>query len=174
MIIPILIWKKHNTNAITDITTKLTTNLSNTDDILSAYTTDESAYVKYASKDILSATTPYSFTEFQELINNAESGATITLDRDVVYDDNFTTDGIKIDKPLTIDGNNRIISGLLKSKIIFNLTADNIVLKNMKFVYSSIPLPSETAETPVILSRGNNLYIESCDFIHIVGLMSHL
>ena len=72
------------------------------------------------------------FTALQNKIDNAVNGSTITLENDYAYDEGFDTNGIKISKPLTIDGNGYTIDASLQSRI-FYLACDNIILKNMTF-----------------------------------------
>ena len=75
------------------------------------------------------------FTDLQKMINDANEGSTISLEKNYIYNSGFSTDGITINKVLTINGNGYTIDALGKSGI-FNtdsaLTLDNIVFKNGK------------------------------------------
>ena len=83
------------------------------------------------------------FTALQSKISLAEKGGTINLTRDYKYNDDFnSTNGIFINKDITINGNGHVIDGLSKSRI-FNInygigsifhkvTLNNVNFKNGK------------------------------------------
>ena len=71
-----------------------------------------------------------SFSDLQNQINEAEPESTITLDHDYAYDEGFSSKGISIDKPLTIDGNGHILDGKSKSRI-FIIDSFDVILKNI-------------------------------------------
>ena len=73
------------------------------------------------------------FTELQANITQSASGSTLTLTKNYEYDDGFATDGILIDKTLTIDGQGHKIDAQGKSRI-FKITAENVILKNIHFI----------------------------------------
>ena len=74
------------------------------------------------------------FTDLQEKINNADAGSTITLENDYKYDSGFSTEGISINKTLTINGNGYVIDASGQSRIFFinstKVTLNNILFKN--------------------------------------------
>lgn len=78
------------------------------------------------------------FTDLQNMIDNAESGSTITLEKDYSYDEGFNSDGIIINKSLTINGNGHTIDGLSKSRIlktkVVHTSTCRLVLNNINFV----------------------------------------
>ena len=88
--------------------------------------------------DILNAKDAGTFTALQNKINNANNGSTIILENDYSYDEGFDERGIKISKPLTIDGNDHTINALSKSRI-FVVESDNVILKNIKFINGNAP-----------------------------------
>ena len=75
----------------------------------------------------------HSFAELQSNIIAATPGSTLTLNNDYECEDGFDTEGIIIDKPLTIDGQgNKIITK--GNSRIFKITSDNVTLKNIIFI----------------------------------------
>ena len=80
------------------------------------------------------------FTALQSKIDKASAGSTIDLTRDYMYDNNFKTTGIFIDKDITINGNGHVIDASGKSRIfninygegisLHKITLKNIVFKN--------------------------------------------
>ena len=99
------------------------------------------------------------FTELQDMIDNAGRESTITLEKDYMYDEGFDINGISIGKPLTIDGNNHIINANSKSRI-FSCSND-IILKNIIFVGGS----TSDSGGAIYITNGQ-LTIESCKFIN--------
>lgn len=78
------------------------------------------------------------FFELQKQISSAPAGATITLDKNYVYDGGFDKFGILIDKDLTINGNGHTLDGLSKSRILVvnygsPLKHNKVVLNNISF-----------------------------------------
>ena len=61
------------------------------------------------SEDELSAKDDGTFTALQKKIDNAREGAIINLENDYKYDEGFSTDGITINKALTIEGNGYLL-----------------------------------------------------------------
>ena len=100
-----------------------------------------------------------SFSDLQNLINNAEKGSTITLNNDYIYDEGFTKNGVDIKKPLTIDGNGHKLDGDSKSRV-FYLEKSNIVLKNILFANGNTPEYGGA----IYGDCGANLVIDSCNF----------
>ena len=90
--------------------------------------------------DVISASNKGTFTELQNMIYNASSGDTITLQKDYAYDEGLNKGmGILILKDLTINGNGHTLDGMSKSRIFFTMfgvrdnlkiTLNNIVFKN--------------------------------------------
>ena len=76
-----------------------------------------------------------SFTDLNNLINDFNNSE-IILEDDYVYQDKFDenfTRGIFINKQMVINGNNHIIDAQNKSGI-FNIKADNVIIKNIIFM----------------------------------------
>lgn len=74
-----------------------------------------------------------SFKDLQDKINNIP-GNQLDLDQDYVFNQlEDKNDGIIINKPLTINGQNHIINGLNKSKI-FNISDADVIFTNIKFI----------------------------------------
>ena len=74
------------------------------------------------------------FSELQQLIKEADVGSTIVLDRNYKWDEDFNIiTGIEVYKTITIDGNGFTVDGAGKSRI-FNVTAPNVVFKNLYLI----------------------------------------
>ena len=101
------------------------------------------------------------FTELQNKINSAKKGSTITLTKDYHYNNYFSSkNGIKITKPITIDGNGHAIDGLKKSPLLLVLNTKNVVLKNIVFKNGNI---EDVGSIGVFYS--NNVKFNNCQFI---------
>ena len=74
------------------------------------------------------------FTALQKKIDDAEEDSIIVLENDYTYDSGFSTDGIFINKTLTINGNGYVIDALGQSRIFYinfsAITLNNIIFKN--------------------------------------------
>ena len=85
-----------------------------------------------------------SFGDLANLIDSAESGSTIVLDRDYINDDDYDNDGIEIDKDLTIDGQGHTLDGNRESRI-FQVSDDvNVVFKNITFIKGDVTEVDDT------------------------------
>ncbi len=73
-----------------------------------------------------------SFGDLEKLIDSAESGSTIVLDRDYI-NDGYKVDGIKIEKDITIDGQGHTLDGHYKSRIFQVSDGSKVVFKNITF-----------------------------------------
>ena len=74
-----------------------------------------------------------SFGDLANLIDSAESGSTIVLDRDYINVDDYDIDGIKIEKDIIIDGQGHTLNAIYNSRI-FQVSDDvNVVFKNITF-----------------------------------------
>ena len=85
------------------------------------------------SEESLGAPDDGTFKTLQEKINNTAEGDTLVLENDYANTDNFDKNGISISKSLAIDGNGYTIDALSKGRI-FQVTASNVILKNINFV----------------------------------------
>ncbi len=103
--------------------------------------------------------------DLNNLINGNESGNEIILDDDFVFDmskDGFNNTGIKINCSVTIDGRGHTIDGNNFFRV-FDIAADNVVLKNIRFVNSSSTYGSYNA---VMCKNSTNVSIINCSFIN--------
>lgn len=77
------------------------------------------------------------FTALQKKISDAPAGSTITLERDYAYNDGFDTEGIQIERDLTIEGNGHTLNGMSQSRIFQTVGAKTssctLVLNNINF-----------------------------------------
>ena len=106
--------------------------------------TEDNDMIESAQDTILCDDDDGTFTALQKKINEAESGSTISLDRDYVYDDGFDKRGIEIDKDLTINGNGHTLDGLSQSRIILvklgKLAPNKVTINNIKFINGNTTL----------------------------------
>ena len=76
------------------------------------------------------------FDELSYKINNTSAGGILELDRDYKFTNDTgdaSTKGIVISKSITIDGRGHTINANKLSRV-FNITADNVILKNINFI----------------------------------------
>ena len=111
------------------------------------------------SNDEISVKDGGTFTDLQKKIDDASEGSTITLENDYKYDDDFNTEGIHIDKDLTINGNGHKIDALGKSRILY-IDSSNVQLNNIEF-YNGYTSSSGGA----IYSR-TYLNLDNCKFVN--------
>ena len=72
-----------------------------------------------------------SFSDFQEIVNKTQENHEIDVKKDYTYHDGDSQ--ITIDKSVVINGNNHTFDAKNKSAI-FNIKADNVVIKNLNFI----------------------------------------
>ncbi|WP_407453476.1 right-handed parallel beta-helix repeat-containing protein [Methanobrevibacter sp.] len=94
---------------------------------------------------------------------NGNDNDTIVLDRDYTYNPTFDYDltwGIVIDRPVTIIGNGHVLnaSGLAR---IFNIQADNVVIKNITFINVKI-----NQNGGAVYWDGDNGVVSDCVFVN--------
>ena len=92
--------------------------------------TDENELIGQTDNELISEGNSGTFAELQAYIKAA--GSTLTLNKSYECEDGFDSEGIIIDKTITIDGQGFKIDAQGKSRI-FKITADNVVLKNIIF-----------------------------------------
>ena len=109
------------------------------------------------------------FEELCEKIANTPEGGVLILDRDYTYTGE-PAKGILINKTITIDGNGHILNGNHTSRM-FNITADNVVIKNINFINGNAYglYFSNNAGGGAIYWSGANGYIENCNFTNNTG-----
>lgn len=72
-----------------------------------------------SDEDIQRSADNGTFTDLQKKINDADADSTITLENDYKYNSGFSSEGISINKTLTINGNGHVIDALGQSRIFF-------------------------------------------------------
>lgn len=72
------------------------------------------------------------FSDLSALIENTPEGGILELDTDYQYDSSSGALGVNITKSITVDGKDHILDAKNSSRI-FNVRADNVVLKNIVF-----------------------------------------
>ena len=97
------------------------------------------------------------FSDLQSKINNAPASSTISLENDYTYNSGFSTDGIDIDKDITINGNGHYINGLGKSAI-FSMRDVSVTLNNINFINGY----AEGEAAPIFC--GGYLNVNNCNF----------
>ena len=92
------------------------------------------------------------FTELQELVNNSDG--VLNLERDYTFSEGVDTftEGIVINKPLTINGNGHTINGLDKSRI-FKITSEGVTINNVNLTHG------KASEGGAIYIEGDNAQI---------------
>ena len=118
----------------------------------------ENNLISSSSEDILSEKDNGTFTALQDKIRNAAEGATIELENDYA-NDGVLSDGILISKSITINGNGYTIDAQHKSRI-FNVTANSVVLNDIKFINGNATLGG------AIFCEGDNVTIWNSTFIN--------
>ena len=118
----------------------------------------ENNLISSSSEDILSEKDNGTFTALQDKISNAAEGATIELENDYA-NDGVLSDGILISKSITINGNGYTIDAQHKSRI-FNVTANNVILNDIKFINGNASYGG------AIFTEGDNLTISESIFIN--------
>jgi C1A family cysteine protease len=106
-----------------------------------------------------------SFSELQTQINNIEEGGVLNLSKDYQYADG-STEGVRISKPITINGNGYVLDAKGQSRI-FNITSDNVTLKNITFVNAG-----GVSYGAAVYCSHNNLSIINSSFINNSALIS--
>ena len=99
------------------------------------------------------------FSQLQDIINSGNS--TINLDSDFKYvsGDSVSSNGIIIDRTLTINGNGHTIDGSDLVRI-FSVSASNVVLKNINFTNA------KANNGAAIYVSGRNLTVENSTFVN--------
>lgn len=108
------------------------------------------------------------FDDLALIINNASEGSVIVLDRDYSYI-NGSNKGILINKTVTIDGAGHKLVGNKLSRM-FNVTADNVVLRNITFENGkAFGRYYALAGGGAIYWYGANGMVENCTFTNNTG-----
>jgi len=99
------------------------------------------------------------FTALKERIDNVGDNSTVVLPNDYMYENEFTVDGILINKSLTIDGNGFTIDANNSARI-FNIAGATVTLQNIKFINGQI-----NGFGAAIYCKDSNLTIINCTFL---------
>lgn len=110
-----------------------------------------------------------SFYDLSCEINNTSEGEILVLDKDYEFV-NESNKGIIISKSITIDGDGHILNGNKLSRI-FNITADNVTIKNVNFINGNAygRYFSNNVGGGAIHWSGNNGYLFNCSFENNTG-----
>ena len=110
-----------------------------------------------------------SFDDLSAKINETPENGILVLDCDYEYR-NGSNKGIMISKSITIDGAGHTLDGKKASRM-FNVTADNVTLKNINFVNGNAygRYFSNSAGGGAIYWNGANGAVENCNFTNNYG-----
>ena len=110
-----------------------------------------------------------SFDELSGLVNDTPENGTLILEKDYEYGSG-PNKGVVISKSMTIDGAGHTLNGNKLSRM-FNVTADNVILKNINFINGNAygRYFSNEAGGGAIYWNGANGYIENCRFTNNTG-----
>lgn len=132
------------------------------DEVLTAEQVNETV-IGLSQDDTLGAG-PGTFTELQIRIELAESGSTLTLNKDYTYAGNLIRTGVEINKDLTIDGQGHTLDGAGKSRIMLitlgSIKSNQVTLKNIKFSNANTELYGGA------IFNYANLTLDNCEFIN--------
>ena len=105
----------------------------------------------------------HSFKDLQDLIDDAEDGASIELNNNYIYGLNCEDKTIEINKTLTINGNGYNIDG--NNNRIANIVSNNVVLNNIGFINGISDFGGAVCSYDVNLSVVNCSFVDcSADF----------
>ena len=109
------------------------------------------------------------FDDLSAKINETPENGILVLDCDYEYR-NGSNKGIMISKSITIDGAGHTLDGKKASRM-FNVTADNVTLKNINFVNGNAygRYFSNSAGGGAIYWNGANGAVENCNFTNNFG-----
>ena len=127
------------------------------------------ANTTYASEQDVVQSNVSSFDDLSAKINETPENGILVLDCDYEYR-NGSNKGIMISKSITIDGAGHTLDGKKASRM-FNVTADNVTLKNINFVNGNAygRYFSNSAGGGAIYWNGANGAVENCNFTNNFG-----
>ena len=102
------------------------------------------------------------FEDLQSLINSANAGDTIELDKDYINDGSISSEGIDVTKSITIDGNGHTLDAKCLSRVL-NIKSDGVTLKNIIFRNAFI---AGVNNGGAINNGGYNGNIFNCSFVN--------
>ena len=89
-------------------------------------------------------------------------GGVVNLENNYAYDDSFSSNGITITNPITINGNGFTINGMGQSRI-FNITSlNNVILNNITFMNGN----SNLGGAIILNGDVSGIGIDNCKFIN--------
>jgi predicted outer membrane repeat protein len=105
------------------------------------------------------------FMDLQTKIDAAGDGGVVNLENNYSYDDTFSSNGITIKNPITINGNGFEINGLGQSRIFSINASNNVTLNDITFVngYSSL------GGAIIFNGDASGIVINNCRFIDNVA-----
>lgn len=106
-----------------------------------------------------------SFSELESEIAGVDDGGVFNLSRDYEYADS-SPNGIVISKPITINGNGHVLDATNRARI-FNVTSDNVTLKNITFTNGG-----QVNLGGAVYSGNGNLTITNSVFINNSAIVS--
>ncbi|WP_407413861.1 hypothetical protein, partial [Methanobrevibacter sp.] len=133
---------------------------------------NESNVIGIENNDVLSSDVG-SFSDLEDLIDDADDGDTIILDRDYNNTDDFSMSGVKIDKDLIIDGQGHTLDGNGISRI-FKLDNQNddvkFEVRNIVFVNGFYDKDDEeigyVSGAAIFSFKDDSVTAINCTFIH--------
>ena len=126
-------------------------------------TTDEVVSVENDNQVISANESDWgTFDDLVKEINAVEEGGILNLTKDYKYV-NGSNEGIQINKPITIDGQGHTIDGNYLSRI-FNITSDNVILKNIRFLNGRIE-----GDGGAIYWSGKTGTVFNCSFVNCLS-----
>ena len=126
--------------------------------------TDDNSQSNNCDDFILSDSQNKSFNDLNNEINGDLNKTEIIFNDDYINQGDFYDVVILINHSVTIDGQNHVIDANHISGI-FDIVADNVVLKNIKFLNSN----QSTTIFAAVSCFGNNISIINCSFINNYG-----
>ena len=114
--------------SIASVTAANTTDVMTSNDELS----QKNEIISKKNEEIIKDGTTGTFAELRSNIEKTEAGSTLKLDKNYTCEEGFDTEGITIDKSITIDGQGHTIDAQGKARI-FYVQANNVILKNIIF-----------------------------------------
>ncbi len=134
----------------------------------------ENQVVSSGESEILSNDSAGTFTDLNDLIENADENSTVTLDRNYSFDSTTDNDyilGINITKAITLDGKGFTIDALNSARI-FNITSTNVILSNITFVNARTFGDGNVGGDGAVIWWSGTGTIENCEFINNTAIGS--
>ena len=104
------------------------------------------------------------FSDLQKKIDGADEGSTILLENNYTYDFGFSTDGVSINKTLTINGNGYVIDALGQSRI-FNVNSASVTLNDIVFKNAN------STKGGAVFWNSDNGIINNCNFTNSIATL---